>query len=117
MKNGQKTPKKLEFRLKNKENRQKACLKTVFWALIGTNRDESAFLGRRAGRRVLVSKSGLSRRERDGWQVCCSPCKDEAWRGVAHGGRLHLQRHLQHLSAYIQEDGPPHRAREGWPRC
>ena len=38
----------------------------MFWALIGTNRDESAFLGRR----VSVSKSGLSRRERDGWQVC-----------------------------------------------
>ena len=42
----------------------KSGFKTVFWALIGTNRDESAFLGRRAGRRVSVSKSGLSRRER-----------------------------------------------------
>ena len=69
MKNGQKTPKKLEFRLKNKENRKKSGFKTAFWALIGTNRDESAFLGHRAGRRVSVSKSGLSRRERDGWQV------------------------------------------------
>ena len=52
------------------ENRQKAGLKSCFWALIGTKRDESAFLGRRAGRRVSVSKSGLSRRDRDGWQVC-----------------------------------------------
>ena len=68
-KKGQKTQKKLEFRLKNKENRQKAGLKPCFRALIGTNRDESAFLGRRAGRRVSVSKSGLSRRDRDGWQV------------------------------------------------
>ena len=49
--------------------RAKSGFKTVFWALIGTNRDESAFLGRRAGRRVSVSKSGLSRRERDRWQV------------------------------------------------
>ena len=47
----------------------KSGFKTVFWALTGTNRDESGFLGRRAGRRVSVSKSGLSRRERDGWQV------------------------------------------------
>ena len=70
MKNGQKKQKKLEFRLKDKENRQKAGLKSCFWAWIGTNRDESAFLGRRAGRRVSVSKSGLSRRDRDGWQVC-----------------------------------------------
>ena len=70
MKKGQKTPKKLEFRLKNKENRQKAGLKPCFWALIGTNRDESAFLGRWAGRRVSVSKSGLSGQDRDGWQVC-----------------------------------------------
>ena len=69
MKNGQKTQKKLEFRLKNKEYRQKAGLKSCFWALIGTNRGESAFLGRRAGRRVSVSKSGLSRRDQDGWQV------------------------------------------------
>ena len=69
MKKGQKTQKKLEFRLKNKENREKAGLKPCFWALIGTNRDESAFLGRRAGRRVSVSKSGLSRRDRDFWQV------------------------------------------------
>ena len=41
MKNGQKTPKKLEFRLKNKENRQKAGLKPCFgrWSgQIGTNR-------------------------------------------------------------------------------
>ena len=41
MKNGQKTPKKLEFRLKNKENRQKAGLKPRFgrWSgQIGTNR-------------------------------------------------------------------------------
>ena len=30
----------------------------------------SAFLGRWAGRRVSVSKSGQSRRDRDGWQVC-----------------------------------------------
>ena len=69
MKKGQKTPKKLEFRLKNKENRQKAGLKPCFWVLIETNRDESACLGRRAGRRASVSKSGLSRRDRDGWQV------------------------------------------------
>ena len=48
----------------------KSGFKTVFWALIGTNRDESAFWGHRAGRRVSVSKSGLSRRKRDGWQVC-----------------------------------------------
>ena len=48
----------------------KSGFKTVFWALIGTNRDESAFLGSRAGRRGSVSKSGQSRRERDGWQVC-----------------------------------------------
>ena len=47
----------------------KAGLKSCFWALIGTNRDESAFWSRRAGRRVSVSKSGLSRRDRDGWQV------------------------------------------------
>ena len=71
MRKGQKTEKKLEFRLKNKKNRQKAGLKSCFWTLIGTKRDESAFLGRRAGRRVSVSKSGLSRRDRDGWQVCC----------------------------------------------
>ena len=71
MKKGQRTQKKLEFRLKNKENRQKAGLKSCFWALVETNRDESAFLGRRAGRRVSVFKSGLSRRDRDGWQVCC----------------------------------------------
>ena len=70
MRKGQKTQKKLEFRLKNNENRQKAGLKSCFWALIGTKRDEPAFLGRRAGRRVSVSKSGLSRRDRDGWQVC-----------------------------------------------
>ena len=69
MRKGQKTQKKLEFRLKNNENRQKAGLKSCFGALIGTKRDESAFLGRRAGRRVSVSKSGLSRRDRDGWQV------------------------------------------------
>ena len=61
MKKGQKTRKKLEFWLKNKEKRQKAGLKSCFGALIETNRDESAFLGRRAGRRVSVSKSGLSR--------------------------------------------------------
>ena len=65
MRKGQKTQKKLQFRLKNNENRQKADLKSCFWALIGTKRDESAFLGRR----VSVSKSGLSRRDRDGWQV------------------------------------------------
>ena len=70
MRKGQKTQKKLEFRLKNKESRQKAGSKSCFWALIGTKRDESAFWGRRAGRRVSVSKSGLSRRDRDGWQVC-----------------------------------------------
>ena len=69
MRKGQKTQKKLEFRLKNKENRQKAGLKSCFGALIGTNRDESAFLDCRAGRRVSVSKSGLSQRDRDGWQV------------------------------------------------
>ena len=57
-----------EFRLKNKENRQKAGLKPCSWALIGTNRDELAFLGCRAGRWVSVSKSGLSQRDRDGWQ-------------------------------------------------
>ena len=50
MRKGQKTQKKLEFRLKNKENRQKAGLKSCFGALIGTKQDESAFLGRRAGR-------------------------------------------------------------------
>ena len=60
---------KLELWLKNKEKRQKAGLKSCFGALIGTNRDESAFLSRQAGRRVSVSKSGLSRRDRDGWQV------------------------------------------------
>ena len=51
MKKGQKTQKKLEFRLKNKENRQKAGLKSCFWALIGTNRDEFAFwvVGRDVG--------------------------------------------------------------------
>ena len=38
MRKGQKTQKKLEFRLKNKENRQKAGLKACFWALIVTNR-------------------------------------------------------------------------------
>ena len=70
MRKGQKTQKKLELRLKNKENKQKAGLKSCLGALIGTKRDESAFLGRRAGRRVSVSKSGLSRRDRDGWQVC-----------------------------------------------
>ena len=69
MRKGQKTQKKLEFRLHNKENRQKAGLKSCFWALIGTNWDESAFLGRWEGRRVSVSKSVLSRRVRDGWQI------------------------------------------------
>ena len=54
MKKGQKTQKKLEFRLKNNKNRQKVGLKSCFWALIRTNRDESAFLGRRAGRRVSI---------------------------------------------------------------
>ena len=43
MKKGQKTQKKLEFRLQNQDNRQKAGLQSCFWALIGTNRDESAF--------------------------------------------------------------------------
>ena len=38
MKKGQRTQKKLEFRLKNKENRQKAGLKSCFWALVRTNR-------------------------------------------------------------------------------
>ena len=57
----------------------KSGYKTVFWALIGTNQDESAFLGRRVGRRVSVSKSGLSRRERDGWQVCIPPVSE--WMG------------------------------------
>ena len=80
MKKGQKTQKKLEFRLKNKENRQKAGLKSCFGALIGTNRDESAFLGRRAGRRVSVSKSGLSRRDRDGWQVWKLSKLTRSWR-------------------------------------
>ena len=79
MKNGQKKQKKLEFRRKNKENRQKAGLKSCFWAWIGTNRDESAFLGRRAGRRVSVSKSGLSRRDRDGWQVCYKRVRGRGW--------------------------------------
>ena len=37
MRKGQKTQKKPEFRLKNKENRQKAGLKSCFGALIGTN--------------------------------------------------------------------------------
>ena len=74
LKKAKNTQKKLEFQLKNKENRQKAGLISCFWALIGTNRDESAFLGRRAGRRVFVSKSGLSRRDRDGWQVCNQLC-------------------------------------------
>ena len=60
MRKGEKAQKKLEFRLKNKENRQKAGLKSCLCAVIGTKRDESAFLGRRAGRRVSVSKSGLS---------------------------------------------------------
>ena len=60
MRKGQKTQKKREFRLKNKEDRQKSRFKLCFWALVGTKRDESAFLGRRAGRRVSVSKSGLS---------------------------------------------------------
>ena len=78
MKKGQRTQKKLEFGLKNKENRQKAGLKSCFWALVGTNRDESAFQGRRAGCRVLVFKSGLSRRDRDGWQVCTVCCLPES---------------------------------------
>ena len=39
MRKGQKTQKKLEFRLKNNENRQKEGLKSCFWALIGTKRD------------------------------------------------------------------------------
>ena len=49
MKKGQKTQKK--FQLKNKENRQKAGLKSCFWALIGTNRDELVFwvVGRDVG--------------------------------------------------------------------
>ena len=49
MRKGQKTQKKLEFRLKNKENRQKAGLKSCFLALIGTKRDESAFFGSSGG--------------------------------------------------------------------
>ena len=49
MKKGQKTQKKLEFQLKNKENRQKAGLKSCFGALIGTNRDESVFFGSSGG--------------------------------------------------------------------
>ena len=76
MRKGKKTQKKLELRLKNKENRQKAGLKSCFWALIGTNRDESAFWGRRAGRRVSVSNRDCPDPDeiaRDGWQVC-KPC-------------------------------------------
>ena len=42
--------------------------------VLGVDLDKSGqigfFLGRRVGRRVSVSKSGVSRRERDGWQVC-----------------------------------------------
>ena len=48
----------------------KSGFKIVF---LGVDRDKSGrigFFGRRAGRRVSVSKSGLSRRDRDGWQVC-----------------------------------------------
>ena len=56
--NGQKTQNKLEFRLKNKEYRQKAGLKSCFWALIGTNWGESAFWGRRAGRRGFSLQIG-----------------------------------------------------------
>ena len=78
MKKGQKTQKKLEFRLKNKENRQRAGLKSCFWALIGTNRDESAFLvvrrdiGFRSPNRDCpdeigtVGKYGLSQRSKEG---------------------------------------------------
>ena len=69
MKKGQKDTEET-CRVKNKEKRQKAGLKSCFCTLIGTNRDESAFLGRGAGGRVSVSKSVLSRRDRDGWQVC-----------------------------------------------
>ena len=67
-KKGQKT-----LWIPTEEQREQAkdrCLKSCFGALIGTNRDESVFLGRRAKRQVSVSKSGLSRRDRDGWQVC-----------------------------------------------
>ena len=43
MKKGQKTQKKLEFRLKNKEDRQKAgSSKIVFW---GVDRDKSVRIG------------------------------------------------------------------------
>ena len=38
MKKGQRTQKKLDFRLKNKKNRQKAGLKSCFGALIGASR-------------------------------------------------------------------------------
>ena len=70
MKKGQRTQKKFEFRLKNEDKRQKTGLKFCFWALVGTNRVESAFLGHGAGRRVSVFKLRLSGRDRDGWQVC-----------------------------------------------
>ena len=86
MKKGQKTQKKLEFRLKNKENRQRAGLKSCFWALIGTNRDELAFLGRRAGRRVSVSKSGLSRRDRDVGEY--GPFKSALFKGTVERSLL-----------------------------
>ena len=51
MRKGQKTQKKLEFGLKNNENRQKAGLKSCFGVLIVTKRDESAFwvVGRDVG--------------------------------------------------------------------
>ena len=45
MRIGQQTQKKLEFRLKNKENRQKAGLKSCFGALIGTKTGRIGFLG------------------------------------------------------------------------
>ena len=41
--------------------------------VLSVDRDNSGrigFLGRRVGRRVSVFKSGPSRRDRDGWQVC-----------------------------------------------
>ena len=73
----------------------KAGLKSWFWALIGTNRDESAFLGRRAGRRVSVSKSGLSRRDRDDRQVCMSTRQIPTQ--LTHGATLPYRLNVLHV--------------------
>ena len=61
---------------KSEEQREqaKSGFKIVFLGVDRDKSDESAFLGRRAGQRVSVSKSGLSRRDRDGWQVCTCCC-------------------------------------------